>query len=580
MSRDQSQMEMRSWLVFKETTRQESLFGAKSTMGVSARKRLENSWAEAFRAEVMPELMAAESSFAELYGSTGRPNFSVARMLGMMFLQEMRDIADQEALDALSFDVRWQHALGMTSEDAYLSRRSLVAFRSRLVAQDDEMTLLRDVFDRLSTAACQRFGVSTSEQRLDSTHVVSNVRIAGVMGLFDQTVRHFLKSLGPDDHRRVPKAIRKWYETERAGEFGLGASARRDQAVQIAQMAVTLQRKFGKSEVAATEPYHLLGRLVERYCKVTKVRKPPTKGKKTGGPQFETVVEITAKAKGGGRLQTVYDPDVDWGYKGAGYSVHIAETCNNLDKPEFVTDYEVTPASQGDAGKAKDVVARLAQKDCKPKVLYADGGYPTPEQLVTLEKSDVVLHAPVHRARLPDDTFGRERFRFDDDGRIVRCPRGCKPIDHRMRNNNDSLAQLHAIFDGDKCRRCPMLPRCPVRPPNHRDKGTDPRDTKGDFRLAIGPALRARDARWVEQKTEQWRERYRIRAGIEATNSELKRAHGMRRLRVRRRPRVLLAVTAKIAACNIKRWIRAAIAVLLVLVLARRHPPDFCPLSS
>ena len=56
-----------------------------------------------------------------------------------------------------------------------------------------------------------------------------------------------------------------------------------------------------------------------------------------------------------------------------------------------------------------------------------------------------------------------------------------------------------------------------------------------------------------------FKERYRIRAGIEATNSELKRRHGLGALRVRRRGRVVLAVYLKALACNIKRMLRALV---------------------
>jgi len=53
------------------------------------------------------------------------------------------------------------------------------------------------------------------------------------------------------------------------------------------------------------------------------------------------------------------------------------------------------------------------------------------------------------------------------------------------------------------------------------------------------------------------RPRYTIRAGIEATNSELKRGHGLGRLRVRGDARVVLAVYFKALACNVKRMLRA-----------------------
>ena len=55
----------------------------------------------------------------------------------------------------------------------------------------------------------------------------------------------------------------------------------------------------------------------------------------------------------------------------------------------------------------------------------------------------------------------------------------------------------------------------------------------------------------------EFKPRYVIRSGIEATNSELKRGHGLDALRVRGRPRVVLAVHLKALACNIKRMVRA-----------------------
>ena len=58
------------------------------------------------------------------------------------------------------------------------------------------------------------------------------------------------------------------------------------------------------------------------------------------------------------------------------------------------------------------------------------------------------------------------------------------------------------------------------------------------------------------EQTEEFRKRYAARAGIEATNSELKRAHGMGFLRVRGGLRVKLAVYFKALACNVKRMVK------------------------
>lgn len=154
--------------------------------------------------------------------------------------------------------------------------------------------------------------------------------------------------------------------------------------------------------------------------------------------------------------------------------------------------------------------------------------------------------------------MGRDLFSFDPEGLVTTCPMGHSPKDHRvLSGNNSTRRSLHAIFDGNLCRSCTMLDRCPVRAPNHRLKGCNARDTVGDFRLEITPELRLRDRMYAVQQTTEWKDRYKIRAGIEATNSELKRAHGIGRLRVRRLAKVCFAVACKLIACNIKRWAKA-----------------------
>jgi len=62
---------------------------------------------------------------------------------------------------------------------------------------------------------------------------------------------------------------------------------------------------------------------------------------------------------------------------------------------------------------------------------------------------------------------------------------------------------------------------------------------------------------YADQQTTQWKERYKIRSGIEATFSELKRTYGIGRLRVRRAVKVLFAVSCKLIACNVRRWAKA-----------------------
>ncbi len=572
--------------MFKKTNPQQDLFGVASQLTASARERLESSWAEGFRKDVLPLLLASESDFEGLYGKTGRPSFSVGRILGICMLQEMNKLVDQAALDSFSFDTRWQHALDVTSETAYLSRRSFVEFRRRLVEHDPDMVLIRRVFDRISNTAINNLGLSTEEQRLDSTLVSSNIRMAGLLDLFRKTTRHFIRSLTSLQFAALPAEVAAWYNQCRDGWFGLGPSERREKLSELLPHVRTLIEQFADDKhVSVTEPYQLLVRVFSEHCEISTDGEHSSdsgggvalKGKGKGKGKRKSNVEdaagengeIVLEHKKGSILQSPHDPDAEHGHKGSGYSAHITETCNNKGSTEIITDYEVLGNAPSDVGKADGVVSRLQDAGHQPSILFADAGYPTPKTLVELEEEGTTLAAPVNRGSLKDDVMGRDSFQFDDAGNVTQCPTGHQPIDHRIQNPNGDKLQNHAYFDGDRCRACPMLERCPVRAPNHRAKGTPIRETRGNFRLGLHPHLRARDARLAEQRTKQWKDRYKIRSGVEATMSELKRGHGMGKLRVRRLPRVHFAIACKVTACNIKRWLRDSQNPLVLVFLAR-----------
>ena len=539
--------------MYKKTSPQQKLFGVETQLSPSLRDRLESSWARLFRLEVLPLLLKNEDRYAMLYGKTGRPNFSVARLLGLCLLQELSNLSDQQALDAFSFDIRWRYALDVSDEEDYLSRRSLVEFRRRLAAKDPEMKLVRNVFDNIRDSAISKLGLSAGNQRLDSTHIISNIRVRGRVALFTNTLSLFLKSLDEGQLSRVPEAIQKWHSSESEGWFGLGPAEQKIKLEELAQYLYELIVLFEK-DLASSESYQLLNRLFSEQCEFAK-----------DNSSDSSKVQVKKKSQGAA-LQSPYDPDASFGHKGPGYSLHIAETCNNSGKNEIITDYEVHGAARSDIGKALSVIERLDAAGCKPATLFADGGYPSVPSALKVIEQDIEFIAPVNRSRLGDDVVGRDRFLFDSEGFATQCPMGHSPIDHRiLSGNNTTRRSLHAIFDGRLCRACTMLDQCPVRTPNHRNQGCQARDAVGDFRLEITPGIRLRDQMHSMQQTSEWKDRYKIRAGIEATNSELKRSHGIGKLRVRRIARVCFAVACKVTACNIKRWARAYAALKRLL---------------
>jgi hypothetical protein len=385
--------------MYKKTTPQQKLFGLDTQLSPSLRNRLDSSWAHLFKTEVLPILFRNEDRYAVLYGRTGRPNFSVARLLGLCLLQEFNALSDQQALDAFSFDIRWRYALDVSDDEDYLSRRSLVEFRRRLADKDPDMKLVRNVFDNIRDSAMKKLGVSAREQRLDSTHIISNIRIRGRVDLFSNTLTVFLKSLDEAHFSKVPKKIRQWHTTESEGWFGLGPAEQKATLKQLAQYVYRLIVTFANDdEVKSSEPYQLLVRLLSEQCEFAKQSRPGADASKAKRVQVK-------KSSKGVTLQSPYDPDASYGHKGAGYSLHITETCNNAGKTEIITDYEVHGAGRSDIGKALSVIERLDDAGLKPEALIADGGYPSVPSALKVVERNIEFTAPLNRSRLSDETL-------------------------------------------------------------------------------------------------------------------------------------------------------------------------------
>ena len=543
--------------MFVRTSGQRGLFEAEFRLGDKARGRLKSSWAEHFHAQVLPVLLEIEPRLAGLYSDQGRPTWSVARMLGLCLLRELRGLgSDQSTVDALAFDLRFQHALGLLDSDSsYLSRRSLVDFRRRLAEGDPEGHLLRELFDRIGDAAIRRSGVSTSEQRVDSTIVHSNIAVRGRKTLVSEAFRVLLKELDKQSRlTKVPAEARRWFSAEQPSEWDDDLLEWFDDVLQTFRSV---------PEVANHPVYRRSARVFAQQVEPDPDDEPPcgTEAPKRSPSKSRAAAKRARKARRKSRkrnrmrarpepdsLRSMQDPDCRWGHKGLGYLVHIAETCHN-EGPEFLTDVGVVAANRPDRTQLTYVADRLAACGRTPKVINGDGGYCSAAALHELEKRGIVTRVPVHRSAMADDKLSREDFDFNEKGHVVACPQGNAPCRHlRVRACGAQIPALHAYFDVKVCNACPRRSLCPVTQIGRHSKWV---------RLNIDAPLRTRDRRYREQDAPDWKSAYRIRAGVEATMSELKRAHAMGRVTVRGMPRVRAAVFLKATACNIKRWDRA-----------------------
>lgn len=97
-----------------------------SVLNLTEREKrfLEKSWAKSFAENIFPNI--DEEPFSVLYSDkASRPNTPVNVIIGSMILKEMLGDTDDELVESLVFDVRYQYALHTTSyEEQPLSDRT------------------------------------------------------------------------------------------------------------------------------------------------------------------------------------------------------------------------------------------------------------------------------------------------------------------------------------------------------------------------------------------------------------------------------------------------------------------------
>lgn len=174
-------------------------------LGPKRKERLETGWPALFRHTILEEIPVAEikSGFHE---RMGRPAKELRTLLGVLILQQMFDLTDDETVRQLAFNLEWHFALGLFREDdatEYLCERTLRAYRARVM--DFQLDGL--LFRTLTDALLDKLQIPTLKQRLDSTHLRSDMRRLSRLELFRKTIEKFLKVMQREHARLLRKYV-------------------------------------------------------------------------------------------------------------------------------------------------------------------------------------------------------------------------------------------------------------------------------------------------------------------------------------------------------------------------------------
>jgi Transposase DDE domain/Transposase domain (DUF772) len=497
-----------------------------------------------------------DEAFADLFTEIGRWSIPPQIVAVVMVLQRLEGLSDREAVDRMTFDLRWKYAAGGLDFDyPGFVHTVLVDMRARLRRSERPNRIFETALD-----VAREAGLIGRKRVLDSTPLYDAVAtqdtvtlirsaIRALFRIIDEPMRSTLRAVckRDDDYTSPGKPSCAWNDPEArevlvdalAGDAyallaALDGKALSPDVLQAVQLLATV---IGQDLERTEDGLFRIARRVAEDRVISTVDAESRHGHKTAARGFD-------------------------GYKG-----HIAVDPDS----EIITATTVSPGNAGDGGMARTLMNEVlppeprdpadARKDAAdppeavlppggeqspPKAstvieIYGDGAYGTAELIEEIERTGAEANVKVPPAAGPAGMFPKDRFTIDLENHTVRCPAGAT-VEFRQNDNQTGFARF-----GVQCKACPL-----------RDQCTSNKEGR-TIRIHAHEAT-LQNAR-KRQSEQSWVERYRkTRPKVERKLAHLmSRRHGGRKARMRGRLRIGEDFALLGAAHNLKRMAKLGV---------------------
>ena len=508
-------------------------------------KHLKGSWAEIFSKKIFPFI--DEGRFSVLYSDNPatRPNNPANVYFGLLILRDIFNQSDEEALNSLMFDLRYQYALHTTSFKEQpvcvrtrtgrpVSKNSLTNFRSAVYKYNQEhgVDLIQEEIESHAQQFSKLLKIEGKTIRMDSLMVSSSCRKLSRLEIIysacacshadRSTVARLIKVI---DKNILPESFKPYLEEShyndtiyRLKDKDLNSKIKR--VLKDGLKLYFLSRK--DKEISKTEEFKLLSRMLKEQTRKGKIK---------------TSLEIAPDS-----LQNPTDPDATYRKKGKkkhiGYTVNLVEKFD--DKHRMITGYDLKKNTYSDQKFAKDTISKLpVEKDGVTALV--DGAYYSEDIAKKAEAKGIQM--------VPTNLVGggknsnSDKFEIDEKEHLVKkCPSGHQPITSTFKEGS-----YRAHFDQKHCSNCPLRKDCSVV------------KQKKSYLFKVSETKLHRCQLIAKMGTSEYKELAKKRAGIEGLPSVLRRRYKIDHLPVRGEVRVKVWLGFKISAINCKRLIKGLI---------------------
>ncbi len=440
--------------------------------------------------------------------------------------------------------IDWKYLLGLSLTDPGFHYSILSPFRERLLAGGLETQLLEKIIVRLKACALL---TDKRLQRTDSTHILAAVWTLNRLECVGETMRRVL-----DDLARVApdwllgQITADWFERYdvRFEAYRLPKEKSKQQALQqqIGEDGWYLLKTIYQggvptwlSELPAVEALHRVW-LQQYYLQDEHLQW--REDKNLSPHKLLIVSPDDLEARNRTKRKT------NW----TGYAVHLTETCSQTG-PNLITHVETTPATVTDGAILGTIHQALADKDLLPEEHLADAAYVSVDNLLDAHhEHGLDLLGPVAGGgswqAKAGQGFDVHSFAIGWETQTVTCPQGQQSQSWHIRQERYGHEYIQARFAPSACQACACQAACT-------------RSKHGNRTVSFKPQAECEtlQAARQRQETEEFKQAYKKRAGIEGTISQGTRAFGLRRSRYLGLAKTHLQHLATAAAINLTRTV-------------------------
>ena len=488
---------------FKKNESQQMTFND-SLWGLTPRekKALEHSWAKPFAEEIFPAI--DEERFSVLYSDkASRPNTPVNVIVGALIIKELFNLSDDEVVENLMLDPRYQYALHTTSfAEQPMSDKTLTRFRQRCYEYESitGIDLYRDCVKDLSGKIASLMNVSGQIRRMDSMMIEANIRKLSRIELIYRCIAKMVKYISENSPDALPEDMAHYLDSN---DFNQVFYHRRLCDAETKTLDILLEDadwlfKICGSEYEGVTEYDLLVRCFSEQT-VIEDGKRRLRTKEDGGMRSDF-------------MHSPSDPDASFcrkaGKDHVGYVVNFEESVG--ENGSVITDYQFEKNTYSDNQFLKDRLTSIGKQE-NPVTMVTDGAYSGQRNSeLAAEKNITIVPTALNGVKNPDIMAD---FTFSEDGtRVLRCPMGHEPNKTSYSADSDTC---YASFDRSCCAECPHKDECRAKIYKNSAK--------------VRTSRRAHDRAQTQRffKTDEFQYFYRLRNGVETLPSIMRRVYNI-----------------------------------------------------